>query len=465
MARRRTQPLDHLPAGSRAPIIEVGSATGRNSERDASPVRVGYLFRMYPRFSQTFIVSEILELERQGLNIRIASLRKPTEGRFHELVCRVHAEVDYLPETFSGHVGKTCGVHGALLRGSPRTYLAAAATALRRRGATLSDFRQAGHVLRWARKKRVDHLHVHFGTSEATVAWLANTLGDLPFSLALHAVDIFRDDVDRALLGQKINASCFTVVNSEFNRRYVVENFPGVDPDRLRLCYNGVDLERFKPTGRRRRKQTILTVGRLVEKKGFIHLVRAVGLLRDAGLSLKCKIVGDGPEKRRLRQEIDRLGLRSQVVLTRPLQHEQLGELMQRYSCFVLPCVRARDGNMDGIPNVLIEALAAGCPAISSDLSGVGELIEHGATGLLVPPGDEAALARSIRDILTSDGLASQLAVAGRRRVEERFAPQRNMRRLYDWLVTAAEQGRDGRLARAPDQTTLAVRPIPRQES
>jgi glycosyltransferase involved in cell wall biosynthesis len=397
---------------------------------------------MYPRFSQTFIVNEILELERQGLDIRIASMRKPTEGRFHELVSKVRAEVQYLPETVCGHVRKMCNAHGALIRESPRRYLKATAATLRYAGATSFDLVQAGYLLRWARKKQIDHVHAHFGTSEATVALLAKILGGLPYSLALHAFDIFCDDVDRTLLAHKIDASCFTVVNTEFNRRLVVEDIPGVDATKVRLSYNGVDLERFQPPDRPRQERTVLAVGRLVEKKGFIHLIRAIARLRDEGLSLKCKIAGDGPEKRRLKQEIERSGLKSHVAVTSPLPHEEVRKKMRRYSCFVLPCVRAKDGNMDGIPNVVLEALACGCPSISTRLSGVPEIIEDRATGLLVEPGDEQALAEAIGTILTDRALVNRLATAGRRVVEERFDIHRNIAVLHEWLRAAAEEAR-----------------------
>ncbi|MFQ5805239.1 MAG: glycosyltransferase [Phycisphaerae bacterium] len=410
-----------------------------HSER---PVRVGYLLRMYPRFSQTFIVNEILELERQGLDIRIASMRKPTEGRFHELNSRVRAEVEYLPETVWGRFRKTCRAQAALLWQLPRCYLQATLTVLRYAGASTADLVQAGYLLRWAQKKRIDHLHVHFGTCEATVALLAKILGGLPYSLALHAFDIFRDDVDQTLLARKINASCFTVANTEFNRHLVVEDLPGVDPTKVRLSYNGVDLERFKPPDRPREERTILAVGRMIEKKGFIHLIRAVGQLRDQGMSLRCKIIGDGPERQRLKQEIGRNGLGSHVVLTRPLQHEQVRKKMQRYGCFVLPCIRAKDGNMDGVPNVLIEALACECPSISTHLSGVPEIIEDRVTGLLVEPGDEQALAEAIGTILTDPALAAELAAAGRRVVEERFDIHRNIAVLHGWLRAAAEEAR-----------------------
>lgn len=443
------QTADYSPAQKRLEAVD-GSRTTPGDERQGRPPRIGYLLRMYPRFSQTFIVNEILELERQGLDIRIASLRKPTEGRFHELVTRVHAEADYLPETLFGYLGKTCRVHGRLFGQSPGAYGRALATVLRFTGATWFDFVQAAYVVRWARKKRVDHLHVHFGTEEATVALLAHRLGGLSFSLAVHAVDIFRRDTDRALLTRKVNASQFTVANNEFSRQFLLQHLVGVDASKIRLGYNGVDLDRFKPAGRRRRPNTILAIGRLVEKKGFVDLIHAVRRLCDWGMSIKCKIAGEGPEKTRLKQEIGRYDLTSRVVLTGPLEHNRVRELMQRYSCLVLPCVRAKDGNMDGIPNVLIEAMASGCPVVSTRLGAIPEIVEDGVTGLLAEPGDDRGLALAIREILTKPALAEQLAEAGRQFVEQRFCLDRNLAMLRAWLLSAAEPAQPERLTPGP---------------
>lgn len=404
--------------------------------------KVGYVLRMYPRFSQTFIVNEILELERQGLDITIGSLRKFSEGRFQEQVCRVRAEVHYFPETLCRHTWKTLAVHASLLRHAPDRYLRAVAVALRYAGATLFDLVQAGLMVRWARRRRLDLLHVHFGTSEATVALLARMLGGPPYSLALHTWDVFRHEVDRTLLCRKINASRFTVVNTDYHRREILRLIPRVEARKLRLNYNGVELEKFRPRKVARDRQSLFTVGRLVEKKGFDHLIRAIRLLHDRGLAVTCAIAGEGREHARLAEEIRRGRLESSVTLLGPLQHARVRELMQTCGCVVLPCVRGKDGNIDGIPNVLIEALACGCPCVSTRLSGIPELVEHGVTGLLATPGDEQGLADAIQTMLMNPQLADRLAAAGRQRVAERFDIHRNMAVLHEWLRDEAEAPR-----------------------
>jgi glycosyltransferase involved in cell wall biosynthesis len=397
---------------------------------------------MYPRFSQTFIINEVLELERQGLDITIGSLRKFSEGRFQEQVCRVQAEVHYFPETLCRHTSKTLAVHASLLRRAPDRYLRAIAVALRYAGATLFDLVQAGFLVRWAQKRQLDLLHVHFGTSEATVALLARILGGPPYSLALHTWDVFRHEVDRTLLGRKINASRFTVVNTDYHRRQIMRSIPRIDAEKIRLNYNGVEVEQFRPREAPRNRQSLFAVGRLVEKKGFAHLIRVIRLLHNRGLPVSCAIAGDGRERAHLEEEIRRERLDSSVTLLGPLQHARVRELMQTCGCFVLPCVRGKDGNIDGIPNVLIEALACGCPCVSTRLSGIPELVENSVTGLLAAPGDEQGLADAIQTMLTNPQLADRLAAAGRQRVAERFDIHRNMAILHEWLRSEAKASR-----------------------
>ncbi|MFQ5805238.1 MAG: glycosyltransferase family 4 protein [Phycisphaerae bacterium] len=399
-------------------------------------VRVGYLLRMYPRFSQTFVVNEIRELERQGLDVSIISLRKPNEGLFHESVCRVKARAHYAPTPYRGRLREVAKTLWQLLRRSPRDCWRAGKIIRGDAEAEWFDLARAAHVLRWAREHDVDHLHVHFGTSAATVALLASVLGGLPYSLTLHAFDIFRDDVKRSLLSQKISASRFTITVSEFNRRFLVDNLPGVDAQKIRVNYNGVDLERFQPTADRRDTLSIFGLGRLKEKKGFIHLIRAVRRLHDNGLSVRCRIAGEGPEEPHLRNAIARWGVESLVELMGPVNEDQVRELMQHSSCFVLPCVQANDGNIDALPTVLLEALASGCPSVSTRLSGVPEIIEDGVSGLLVEPGDDKALAGAIRKVLLNPDLAASLARGGRRRAVERFDIRRNVAVMHQWLRT-----------------------------
>jgi len=405
--------------------------------------RIGYLLRMYPRFSQTFVVNEIRELERQGVHVRIASLRLPNEGMFHESVTRVRAQAQYLEERFLGSVRQHLAAQWKLLRQSPRVYAQALRVVRGHRGIAWFELCQAAALLRWAHKEQVAHVHVHFGTDEATVAMLAGMLGDLSYSLTLHAFDIFRDNVDRALLARKINASRFTVTVCESNRRFLVEHLPGVNPAKIRVNYNGIDVDGFSPVSDRKEPFSVFSVGRLIEKKGFIHLVRAAAILRDSGLPVVVRIAGEGREQPRLQREIDEKGLGDHVRLLGSLRQDEVRHWMQRSACVALPCVQAKDGNIDALPTVLLESMACGCPSVSTRLSGIPEIIEHGESGLLVEPGNDRDLADAIRRVLVEKELAQKLSVQGRRRALERFDGRRNvaaMRELLRAAVGGAER-------------------------
>ncbi len=403
------------------------------------PLRVGYLLRMYPRFSQTFIANEIAELERQGCEVHILSLRKPTDGIFHEAACRVKARAEYLSETPHGQWRRILRSYWSHFRRNRRGFTKALRILRTDSTGEWYDLARAVEVLRWAKKKRLDHIHVHFGTSEASVALLAHVLGGISYSLTLHAFDIFRENVNRALLSEKINHSRFTVTVTEFNRRFLMESLPNVAPARVRVNYNGIALDRFGLPRVPDERPLIFGLGRLIEKKGFANLIRAVARLRDEGLSVQCKIGGTGPQAGALKELIARKGLESAVELVRALSEGQVVELLRRATCFVLPCVRAADGNVDALPTVLLEAQAAGCPVITTRLSGNPEIVDDRVSGLMVEPGDVVALSEAIRTVVTDAGLARSLALGGRRRAEERFDARRNVGVLHGWFRDACE--------------------------
>ena len=400
-----------------------------------TPLRLGYLLRMYPRFSQTFVVNEILELERQGAEIQIISQRKPTDGMFHESISRVRAKAHYIPEFWMERPGAALNLQWRAFRKNPRALTRSWRRTLLGSGLRGVELMQATHVVRWCRKNKIKHLHVHFGTEEASVALLARMLGGPSYSLTLHAFDIFKDTVNRGLLAEKINQSKFTVTVSEFNRRFLVEEIPGVQPEKIRVNYNGINLDYFKANGDQREPSTIFSVGRLIEKKGFEYLVKAMARLRESHPDAVCEIAGDGRDEARLRRMIDQNGLQDRVKLLGPLEQNEVLKRMQRATCFALPCVRAKDGNTDALPTVLLESLACGCPSVSTRLSGVTEIIEHGVSGMLVEPEDDEGLSRAIQEVLDDRALAANLGEGGRARAEERFDVRHNVRIMYDWLL------------------------------
>ncbi len=416
-------------------------------------LRIGYLLRMYPRFSQTFVANEIAELEQQGAEVHILSLRSATEERVHEAASRVKGPVKYLTET---HLAQCRSVLDILSepRRADRSALARALRILRSDSTCeWDDLVRAFEVLRWVEENRLAHVHVHFGTSEATVALMAKVLGGLSYSLTLHAFDIFRDNVDRPLLTEKINQSTFTVTVTEFNRRYLVDNFPGVEASRIRVNYNGIAVDRFARERSTQKTPMVFGLGRLIEKKGFTHLVAAIARLRDQGLPIRCRIGGTGPESSQLREQIEALDLQSLVELIGSLGEAEVVDELRQASCFVLPCVRAKDGNLDALPTVLLEAQAAGCPVITTRLSGNPEIVEDGVSGLLVEPEDDAGLADAIRRVVCDTRFAEALADGGRSRCADRFDIRRNVAVMNHWFRQAGEATR--RSDREPDDSGL----------
>ncbi len=418
--------------------------------------RVGYLLKMYPRFTQTFVVNEILELERQGAHVEIVSLRLPNEGVFHDSVSRVKGRASYLPESHHGCLGAIAKRQCKLWSKNPSQYRRAVRLWRQHQDVDWYHLVQAAYVLRWVRRNKISHLHVHFGTEEATVALLANILGGISYSLTLHAFDIYRDNVDRGLLREKINASTFAVTVCNANRRFMMENIPGVDAEKIRVNYNGIDSERFSPTEDERVDMSIFSVGRLIEKKGFSYLINAVAALRAEGLPVTCEIAGDGRDQVKLQTQIEDLGLAAHVKLIGQCRQEEVRRKFRTASCCVLPCVEAKDGNVDALPTVLLEAMASGCPSISTRISGVPEMIDDRKSGLLADPHDIKGLTYAIKEVLVNPSLAMRLAAGGRRRVEERFNIGANVGTMLGWFADAV-----GRAKRASKARRVVAPTIP----
>jgi len=397
---------------------------------------VAYILKMYPRFSETFVLSEILELERQGVALHVFSLKKPDDGVFHADVARVRARVTYLPESTVLAPRAFAEAHRAVYQKNPRRYRTALRLALaRRRTASLKHFLQAGYIAPVVDRLGVAHVHAHFASGPAAVALHLHRLTGIPYSFTAHAKDIYIDTVDRTELARKLRSARFAVTVSDYNRRHL-EQLAG--DGRIVRIYNGLDLGRFSPNGRRDDPPLILAVGRLIEKKGFADLIHACALLRDRGCRFRCQIVGKGALAAELRSRIGELGLGSLVELTGPIPRERLLELYPRASVVVAPCVVGSDGNRDGLPTVLIEALALGIPVVATGVTGIPELVEDGRTGLLVPEHDPAALASAIDRVITERAAGEALARAGRAHVEREFELTTNVSRLRSLFEESA---------------------------
>lgn len=398
--------------------------------------KIAYILKMYPRFSETFIVNEILELERQGMDVRIYSLRKPDDGRFHASLARVKARVIYAPEYPEMEPERVRAALDDLSKARPKPYLNLwAEVRAHDEPYAMKRFLQANVIAAHLLRHPVDTMHAHFASSAARAANYVHRLIDLPYSITAHAKDIFHQEVKADSLREKIRAARFVVTVSDFNLAYL-QALMGDTPSDIRRLYNGIDLTRFRPDPAViREPNRILGVGRLVEKKGFDHLIHACSILKTRGLDFRCEIIGKGALWEPLEALIHSLDVADKVKLAGPQPQDGVLEAYKRSAIFALPCVIGSDGNRDGLPTVLLEAMATGLPAVSTNLTGVPEIIDHGENGLLVEPGDPVALADALALLLQDRSLRSKMGLAARRKVERKFDVRRNVATLHHWLA------------------------------
>lgn len=387
---------------------------------NADDMRVGYVTKMFPRFSETFVLTELLQLERLGYEVEIFSLRPPADGRFHAKLADLRAPVTYLTSS---------GIRAADL------WSEFAATdeldELGELGPHLDellrlDYRsalQAVQLARHCRRLGLTHLHAHFASAGTTVARVAARIAGISYGFTAHAKDIYCE-VDQDDLRRKLRDAVDVVTVSDFNRDYLTSEF-GADADRVRRVYNGLDLDAFEFSDPSERSATIAAVGRLVEKKGFDVLLDALALLLADGHQVDLVLIGSGVLEGALRAQAERLGLADRVTMLGGLPQHRVAEVVANAAVFAAPCVVGEDGNRDGLPTVLLEAMALGTPCVATPVTGIPEIIEHEVTGLLVPERDPRALADALNRLLDDPVLRSGLAKAARDLVETEFDARR----------------------------------------
>lgn len=390
------------------------------------PFHVGYVLKMYPRLSETFIVNEILQLERLGARVTIYSLRAAREGRFHEKLSRVKADVIYLDDRTPVDLLRHVARHRERLEGA-RDVLAE----MLWNEITASDspsvklVGKAIDVADDAAARGIDHLHAHFATSAADVARGASRLSGIPYSVTAHAKDIYLDAHDPDRLRSRLRDGAFVVTVCDANRAWI-DSVAG-EGARVRRIYNGLDLEEFAPRDRRPDGTLrILGVGRLVPKKGFDTLVRSCASLARRGVPFDCRIAGDGEEGDALRRLVAGEGMESHVRFLGPLPNERVREEMHAADVMALPCRITDDGNRDALPTVLLEALALELPFVSTPVTGIPEIAGDEEGGLLVPPDDPEALAEALAALHADPERRLALGRAGRGRALALFDGRRS---------------------------------------
>jgi glycosyltransferase involved in cell wall biosynthesis len=398
-------------------------------------LRVGYVVKRYPCYSETFIVREILAHERAGLDIEIFYLLPTADSHFQDLLARVRAPASDLT-ALSKNLLPEAPVAGMVTANHLWRALQGAAAELPGLWAALEDLgEEPGRLVFQAlalavavRRTGMNHLHAPFAHEPCTVARLAARFAGVPYSFTARAKDIFHDTVRQEDLRRKLHDAAGVVTVSDYHLDYLRATY-GPLAAHVQRIYNGLNLDEapYRPPGDR--PPVIVAVGRLVEKKGFADLVEACSLLAGRGRAFRCRIVGTGALRADLEAHVGRLGLRGQVELVGPRPQGEVLREMHGAAALAVPCVIAQDGDRDGLPNVIQEALALGTPVVTTDVTGIPEVVQDGRTGLLVPQRDPPALAAALDRLLADPELRVRLASAARRVIEAEFDIRRNTER------------------------------------
>ena len=376
------------------------------------PYRLAYLFERFPAFTKTFCAREVAELYRQNFRVPVFSIRRPNDDRPLNISLE-DVDVRYLPDSNS-------------LRFKVLTRLAARRFSPvwnpKRDARDKHRFYEAVHLGALFEKQGITALHAHFAGIAARTAWWIKRLSGMPYSFTGHANDIFVEKADQRIpLRQLVEDAEFVATETDYSAAYLKAKFPEA-AHKIHRVYNGLNLDVFRPAEPPASPPLqILSIGRLIPKKGFGYLVQACKYLSDRGLRLRCRIVGAGPEHVPLRQLIDQFRLGSVVDLTGPKTQTEIVELLAQSHVFAFPAAEDGSGDRDNLPTVIIEAMASGLPVVSTGLAGIPEIVSHQMNGLIVPERDVEALADAIAFLAEHVELRKKYGRNGLALVKERF--------------------------------------------
>ena len=379
--------------------------------------RIAYLYSRYPVVSQTFCDSEMLALEAMGFDLEVVSLNPPPDSFRHERLDRLRAEIHYPPpeEVLDAKAASPAFTENLapLIADHDQRY--------GKSFKALTRARNAWHFAPLLRSLGVTHVHVHFANRATHTALFLKKLG-FTFSFTAHAQDFMVDLGSDDLLREMVREAAFVVAVSDFSRALLCGTCPGNEAKVVRI-YNGIELDDF-PTAQPERvgRLRLVSVGRLIEFKGFQHLVAAVGLLKERGVAVEARIIGEGPLRAELETQISTAGLADHVSLLGVRSQEQIKRELAEAHVFVLPSIVDRKGASDILPTVITEAMACCLPVVSTRLAGIPEMVADGETGVLVEPQDDAALANAIALLAEHPEMRQQMGRAGRLRAERLFA-------------------------------------------
>jgi len=398
--------------------------------------KIAFILKGYPRLSETFIAQEILALEQRGIEIVIYSLRQPTDPAQHPINDAIKAPVAYLPEYLYQEPKR---VFRAFARVRTLPGFKAAWSAFHKdliRDPTPNRIRRFGQamVLAYEMIADVQQLHAHFIHTPGSVARYAALIRGMPWSVSAHAKDIWT--LAEWEKQEKLEDCIWAVTCTAFNRDHLADLAP---PERVDLVYHGLDFSRFPPPdagdgaanagGDPDRPVEILSIGRAVEKKGYGGLLRALADLPD-DLAWRFTHIGGGPLRDKLIKQAEALGIAARITWRGALAQTEVLAALRTADIFVLASLIAKDGDRDGLPNVLMEAQSQGLACLSSAVSAIPELIDDGVSGILVPANDSVSLTTALADLIRQPDLRRRLGAAGLARVRSDFTMNRGIDHL-----------------------------------
>src|SRR5437762_9192353 len=395
-------------------------------------MRLGYFYSRYPLTSQTFCDAEMLALERLGVALEIGSVYPPLTSLRHEHISRLRAPIYYAPpqkilKIWEKNAKTTSKWPGELVDRHEQKY-----------GPSVKAEQRARNALYFAEsflRNGVDHVHVQFANRAAHTAIFIKEISGIPFSVTAHGQDFMKDLGDNNLLREICGAAEFVAAVTDYSRELLCQRCPDSAAKIYRI-YNGIDLDHFPPLASATmwRVARVITVGRLVAVKGFEHRIAACADLARRGLDFRCEIIGDGPLRDALQKKIDMLNLSARVNLLGSLSQGGVFEKLQAGDIFALTSVTDRQGASDVFPTVIMEAMSAARPVVSTRLAGIPELVVHEETGFLVPPGDMIALVEALEQLIRNPELRLRYGRAGRMRIEQHFRIEQTIRPLLELL-------------------------------
>lgn len=396
------------------------------SEENKNPKKIGYVLKKYPRYSETFIVNEILAHEDAGLEIEIFSLTPSDDSHYQDIVGDVKAPVHYLSSDnlkakgFWGLLNETAEVLPGvfqkleLLRQEKFRYLY-----------------QGLELAKIVKLQKIEHLHSHFASSATNVARISSHFSNVPFSFTAHAKDIFHEDIDFRELQTKLRDASAVVTVSDYNFNYLQRTF-GSYANSVRRIYNGMDLKKLSYRKPENRKPNIITIGRLIEKKGLDVLIDACAILAKKDLEFNCSIIGKGDLEPQLQAQINENQLQDKVELAGAIPRREVIESFYNAAVFAAPAIIAQDGNRDGLPTTLLESMALGTPCVATDVTGIPEIITDMVTGLSVEQKDPVGLANALEKLLHNPSLGVSLSENAHKLIELKFDISKNSAKIRE---------------------------------